>query len=99
LPGIDSGTTLTGSIAGGKIINILHRAFTADKKLSLKNLGTTELVFGLSPDEITLTGGVILLAGEEKEVFANELGDIGYHYLNIKNNDAVTEGEYSVKIL
>jgi len=99
LPGIDSGTTLTGTIAGGEIKNILHRAFEADKKLLLKNPGTTDLLFGLSPDEISGTDVVLVAAGTEKEVFANELGDIGYHYLNVKNKDNVTTGKYSVKIL
>jgi hypothetical protein len=37
--------------------------------------------------------------GLEKEVSAADLGDIGYHYLNVKNGDIVTAGKYSVKIL
>ena len=99
LPGIDAGTTLSGTIDAATIKNILHRAFAATDKLLIKNLGAAELAIGLSPDEITLTGGIIFPVGAEKEVFASELGDIGYHYLNIKNNDGVAEGKYSVKIL
>lgn len=55
-------------------------------------------MFGLSPDEITATDILLIAAGTEKEVFASELGDIGYHFLNVKNKDSVTEGSYSVKI-
>jgi hypothetical protein len=99
LPGIDSGTTLSGTLAGGEIKNILHRAFTADSKLLLKNPGTADIFFGLSPDEITATDVVLIAAGMEKKVFASELGDIGYHYLNVKNKDSVTAGKYSIKIL
>jgi len=99
LPGIDSGTALPGTIGAAKTINILHRAFAADKKLLLKNTGPTDLYFGLSPDEVSPVNNVIVLAGEEKEVLATELGDIGYHYLNITNKDALVKGEFSVKIL
>lgn len=99
LPGIDSGTTLSGTIAGGEVKNILHRAFGLADKLLIKNAGTVALEFCLSPDEISASGGVRIEPGLEKEVSAADLGDIGYHYLNVKNGDIVTAGKYSVKIL
>jgi len=99
LPGVDSGSVVTVSLAGGETKNILHRVFGAAVKLLIKNLGTTEIMFGLSPDDVSPVNKISIAAGLEKEILASDLGDLGYHFLNATNQDAVTNGKFNLKIL
>lgn len=99
LPGVDTGSVITMSVLGGETKNILHRAFGDSEKLLIKNLEIAELTFGLSPDEFSPVDRIVVIANSEKEVPASELGDLGYHYLNVTNKDSVNKGKFSIKIL
>lgn len=99
LPGVDSGSVITMSVLGGETKNILHRAFGEAEKLLIKNLDAADLCFGLSPDEVSPVDKVLITANSEKEVLATDLGDLGYHYLNVTNKDNVVTGKFSIKIL
>lgn len=99
LPGVDSGSIVTGTVLALKTKNVLHRAFTEESKLLIKNLEAAELFFGLSPDEVSPVSNFLVAPNQEIEVPVPELGDLGYHYLNVTNKDSVKSGKFSVKIL
>ena len=65
----------------------------------IKNLDLTDLMFGLSPDEFTPVDKVLVSANSEKEVPVTELGDLGYHYLNVTNKDSLVTGKFSITII
>ena len=63
--------------------------------------GETELKVCIAPDATTAcANGGVILAGESKNFYASELGDIENNkYLNITNPDTENDGSYSVVIV
>jgi len=99
LPGVDTGSVVVSTILPGKSKTVMHRLFTSESKLLIKNLEEADLLFGLAAEENASVDRVLLAGNTEKEVLVSDLGDLGYSYLNVTNKDSVKSGKFSVKIL
>jgi len=89
----------TGTVAENVTHSIIEMPWSDDPEIELSNIGTTDLMFCLSPTEGTAcTAGVTVTPGTTQTVNASELGDISYTFLNVTNLSSDTEGEYSVTI-
>lgn len=99
LPGVDTGSVVVSTVLPAKSKTVLHRLFTLESKLLIKNLEEAELFFGLAAEEDAPVDRILFAANSEKEVLVSELGDLGYSFLNVTNKDSAKSGKFSVKIL
>lgn len=88
---------LKGKVAAKAMVAILEGGFDANSYFSLANIGSTTLKFYTAklPTDPIPGSAIELLAGEETDVFASELGAEGSLFLMAYNPDETAEGEYS----
>jgi hypothetical protein len=92
----------TGLVAKLKKKMLVQRTFEADEKLKIENEGITNLVFYLSNNKTGNPGtlSITVLAGENIQVNASELGDVAtMHFLMVYNPDTINQGEFTVEIV
>ena len=89
-----------GKLAAKDTKNMVVRTFDAAKKDLLKNLGETELEFGLCFDAVTkVAGGVKLGIRQTLKTEMSEFGNLDNKYFNVTNLSAEHLGEYKVEFL
>lgn len=100
--GSDEQHTFNVDVTAGATENVIEQTFIAEDEITIENLGTGDLDFGLmsSADETVAPGaGVTIAAGATETVTASQLGDVSLnHFLNVTNNGAV-DGSCKVVIL
>jgi len=92
----------TGSSIALSSKNIFKRTLKAITLLNLINTGTVPLTFffAMEKNDTTFTISVTVAPGEEEQVSASQLGDVpAAKYLQVKNSDATTAGNWQVEIL
>jgi len=89
---------IVGDVPDGAVVNILDMEFTEETRLKLKNTGAKELIFCLSPDEISQLEGLHIPASNELTVLAPLIGSIINHFLNVYSND-MGIGSFEVKLI
>lgn len=91
---------IAGPILHGETKNLKRMTFQPQDIIQA-TAGATELKLCIAPNGTTAcANGGLLAAGESKNFFASELGDVeNNRYLNITNPDAVNDGSYSVVIV
>ena len=89
---------ITGTVAAGEKLEILHGGFSGDSEFIFKNTGETTLQFytaNLPADPIP--GTVLeIAAGEEATALASALGSEENMFLMVYNLDLENEGEFEV---
>ena len=92
---------LEGPVLKGETVNLKHMTFQPQDILQVTSTGETELKVCIAPDATTAcANGGVVSAGESKNFYASELGDIENNkYLNITNPDTENDGSYSVVIV
>lgn len=82
--------------------NILKHTFGVDDDVKLENEGITTLIFFLAAQKNDAPGSTTITVMPQTTVTvkASDLGDIKTNtFLNVKNNDAVNKGEWTVEFV
>jgi hypothetical protein len=92
---------VTAKVPALQSVTILEGGFDANSYFNIANTGTTSLKFYTAklPNDAVSPSAIEVLAGEETDVFASELGADGNLFLMAYNPDEVNEGEYSLMLL
>ena len=80
----------------------MKHTFVIDDDVKLENEGTTTLIFFLAAQKNDAPGSttITVLPQTTVTVKASDLGDIKTNtFLNVKNNDAVNKGEWTVEFV
>ena len=92
---------ITGKVAKLSMVTILEGGFDANSYFQIVNTGGTLLRFYTTklPSDPVSPSAIELLAGEEINVFASELGADSNLFLMVYNPDTALEGEYSFLLI
>ena len=90
-----------GPVLKGETVHLKKMTFQPQDVIQATSTGETELKICIAPDATTAcANGGVIAAGESKNFYASELGDIeNDSYLNITNPDTENDGSYSVVIV
>ena len=92
---------LEGPAPKGETVNVKYMTFQPQDIIQATNTGETEWKICIAADATTAcANGGLVSAGESKNFYASELGDLDNNkYLNITNPDTENDGSYSVVIV
>jgi hypothetical protein len=90
-----------GNVNASATVTIVERTFAAGTQLVLRNTGAAQLSFCLAPAENVACGNNNIVVDEmsEKQIGAEDVGNIVNTFLNVTNMNAGEEGRYEVEIV